>query len=230
MTLYNDPARERPTDSAAHRQAVDEREAEGDAAIQRRVALLNQQAPDWLRGVNLQKQLTRVLNSPQNAGRKIQALWALADRASAAIAPFAACKKGCNHCCHIAVAVTRPEAQVIGQRIGRTPQAVTPRAKELGGFDNVPWGYANPCTFLKGGQCSIYENRPMACRIHFNLDRDALLCMLDPPHTARVPYYNSSDWQLAVIYAGSGAKPDRASIGLADLREFFPPEPAQSAL
>jgi uncharacterized protein (DUF2267 family) len=30
--------------------------------------------------------------------------------------------------------------------------------------------------FLKAGKCSIYKHRPIACRVHFTLDRDNLLC------------------------------------------------------
>jgi Fe-S-cluster containining protein len=223
-TIYTDPAHDRPTDSEAHAAAVAQRLAENEVPLQQKIARMNQQAPAFLQGHNLRKLFERIIANPQNPQRKIAALWDLADRASAAIAPEAACKKGCNHCCHIAVAVTKAEAQVIGQRIGRKPREVAPRSKEIGGFADVPYGYGNPCTFLKNGLCSIYDHRPMACRIHFNMDRDALLCMLDPPNTSPVPYYNSADWQLAVIYAGCGQQPTRESIGLGDIREFFPHE------
>jgi len=223
--LYNDTARERPTDHEAHAAAVAQRVAEGDEAIRQKMARMNQQAPAFMHLQTLRKTFDRILASPQNVARKIAALWDLADKAGAHIAPYAACKKGCSHCCHIAVSVSRAEAQTIGQRIGRKPREVAARGTQKGAFDDVPWGYGSPCTFLKNGQCSIYEHRPMACRLHFNMDRDALLCMLDPPRTSPVPFYDARQWEVAVIYAGGGR--DRESVGLADIREFFPPGDAR---
>jgi uncharacterized protein len=148
---------------------------------------------------------------------RVTTVWALADRMAAAIAPHAPCKRGCSHCCHIPVGVTATEAAVIGKRIGVEPAKVKHRTD----FGNDPWGYAHPCVFLKNGECSIYDDRPTACRIHFNLDIDNELCKMlpvDAPESNPVPFFDDRAFlQMAVLVGGGPVK-----VVLSALRDFFP--------
>lgn len=127
------------------------------------------------------------------------------------LGPASACKKGCSHCCHIPVAVSDLEASVIGKRIWMRPhtpsyaQAPSERA----------YGYNHPCPFLTAGVCSIYAHRPFACRVHFNMDRDDLLCRLLPDMLVPVPYADMRQLQQAYVMLEPNAR-------LADVREFFP--------
>ena len=64
-----------------------------------------------------------------------------------------------------------------------------------------------------------YEHRPLACRVHFNLDIDPLLCELTPPESSPVPMFNTREHQFgALLLMGGPSNHNR----LGDIREFFP--------
>jgi len=137
----------------------------------------------------------------------------VADMFARAIAPYAACKERCSHCCHIPVSIAPTEAKLIGSNIGRpvaSPAlAFTPDA-------TIAVGYSNPCPFLKDGACSIYEHRPIICRVHWNLDVDALLCELHPEIDAGIPVPFADVRSFRELY-NSICGPLTA-----DIRRFFP--------
>jgi len=178
--------------------------------------------------------INAVLNNPLvSVAAKIEALWEAVDEIGAVVRPRSACRKGCAHCCHIAVLMPEQEAALIGKRIGVKPAKVTGITQR----DDIEAGYHNPCPFLKDGACSIYASRPLACRQHFNMDSDALLCELVGSETTKVPYVNLMDYQIAL---GMATISRRESIGrdrrtglpvpvliesppaVGDIREFFP--------
>lgn len=80
------------------------------------------------------------------------------------------CKRGCSHCCHLNVDIWPPEAKVIewyckehnipidqeylGRQMGYEPL-------------EIPITPVSACVFLKNGECSIYEARPIMCRKYF---------------------------------------------------------------
>lgn len=138
------------------------------------------------------------------------------DTAARPLESVSACKTGCSHCCHIAVAVTEPEAQLIAKHSGR--KLATP--VDNGGLRHQAHAekyYGHACPFLDKQRCSIYEHRPIACRTHLSADRDALLCeLLDPEQSAPslVPYVDLSFLKFRTITG--------ADIRIADIREWFP--------
>ncbi len=154
----------------------------------------------------------RLLRAAESASsRRAAVIWIrrAADAWSRALSPYAACKVGCDHCCHIPLLLTAPEAEIIGRGIGRAPAKV--------GKDDprpVIEGYSSPCPFLSDGACTIREHRPISCRSHFNMDADDFLCRLD--HAAPVPYADNTKITLALI-VNSGP----TSV-LADIRQWFP--------
>lgn len=141
------------------------------------------------------------------------------------LAKVSACRRGCAHCCHLPVAITSAEAQVIGDAIGRSPaklyDALT--VKDLAtdpGFAQRQQGaerrvLGTPCPFLWRGECTVYEQRPFACRTHLSLDDDDLLCRLIEGVDVPVPYANAS----MVYGVFLAAQPNEQ---LADIRAFFP--------
>lgn len=167
---------------------------------------------------SIERRGNAILNAPMSTTKKIYAIWAICDELNSENGKNVACRRGCSHCCHIAVAITPEEAEAIGKRIGRAPRKdVTLCRNPSEGFD---FGYDNPCTFLKDGECSIYEHRPLACRAHFSLDVDALLCELHPPESSPVPLLNPKNVNMLLVYAINPT--DEKS--LADIREYFPPK------
>ncbi|HEQ3599484.1 TPA: YkgJ family cysteine cluster protein [Vibrio harveyi] len=81
---------------------------------------------------------------------------------SKAVAPYAACKKGCSFCCYVPVEVTQVEARYIASETGANLIELTEnKTKTRDG---------SPCPFLKNGVFSIYRVRPLACRVFASLD------------------------------------------------------------
>ena len=142
----------------------------------------------------------------------------IVDELGKVLQPVAACRKGCDHCCHIRVDMTQLEAERLGQAIGRKPNTrlrYMPHEEEA-----LPesFGYHTPCPFLAHGECSIYEHRPFGCRRHHSLDVDELFCRLDMPAAFSdcVPRLQPN---LALLAYGVAMS---ASMGVADIRDWFP--------
>jgi uncharacterized protein len=172
---------------------------------QRMAQALKAQAP-------LLNALTQRAMEPRlGAQERVKRLRALGSVWASCVAPVAACQRRCSHCCHIGVAVFASEAQVIGKELGRKPISL-----EAGHVaDLSSYGYGRPCHFLRDGECSIYESRPLACRIQFSLDVDPMLCELIEGTTVPVPY---ADRRLLEVMTSVAFSTDT----LADLREWFP--------
>ena len=93
-----------------------------------------------------------------------------------------ACHAGCDHCCYQPVGLTPPEALAIAAHLRQTLTAEalagvaarlaerTRATRALGSAER--FSPEHPCPFLAGGQCSIYEVRPLACRGMNSLDAE----------------------------------------------------------
>lgn len=86
-----------------------------------------------------------------------------------------ACRKGCNYCCYHPVDVTFPEALVIVRTLQqRSPEEVEPvkqRCRDYIARSNpglMILDDVQPCPLLVEGLCSVYEQRPLACRGFFS--------------------------------------------------------------
>lgn len=153
-----------------------------------------------------------------------------------AAAPLSPCRAGCAHCCYQGVTLAEDEARVIAKAIGRKVAEPAPgRLLSVGDLlaegtedeaiaklrKQRQWAvdaYSGvPCTFLRGGDCSIYEHRPIACRLHISVASDALLCRLVEGVEIEVPYIDARNEQQAYAMAF----PIERSR-LADIRDWFP--------
>jgi hypothetical protein len=180
----------------------------------RRLAQLEALAPD------LEQRQTdaarQAIEQPRSNRSRLGVALKLVDEFAHAVEPLAACRRGCAHCCCIRVEMTELEAERLGAAIGRTPNK---RLRYLPAQAEA-YGYATPCPFPAGGECSIYEHRPFACRKHHSVDIDDLFCHLDVPaeFAASVPQVNPN---LALVVWGSAIS---SSMGVTDLRDWFPGE------
>lgn len=144
--------------------------------------------------------------------KRLQMLRSLADRVNNAVSPQAACKKGCDACCKIQVEISAWEARLIGAELGlrvmEPSEVEDSRARSLDLMGSA-------CGFLKEGQCSIYESRPIACRLHHSLSDDASMCQMDvKPEESMVPAMN-----LVSLKAGYAVC--SGSTRFNDIRDFF---------
>lgn len=181
------------------------REAEVRTKLQQAVNPESQQFLDL--------QLKKAHRSPQ-AAQTVHWLRKAATTIGTAVAPLAACKKGCSACCHIPVILLASEAKVIAKEIGVTLKLVPLERRNQPAPKFQGEGYA--CPLLKEQKCSIYESRPLVCRTLYNLDRDALLCQ----HTGQsnlVPYFDATQFSHHVAVALHRNDDDF----IAELRDFF---------
>jgi Fe-S-cluster containining protein len=189
-------------------------------AYERAMRKISAAAPD----VNTPR-LIKAAQQASNASQRVIWLHRAASAWSTPLMPVAACRQGCAHCCHIPVTISSIEADLIGRRVGHRP-ARPAQSVQLQEFedleDAVPALEAisasrepSPCPFLLDGACSVYDVRPMACRLLVNLDDDDLLCRLVPGQAIPVPYANSQQLKGLFVLAQLAAP-------LADIRDFFP--------
>jgi hypothetical protein len=95
--------------------------------------------------------------------------------------PKVECAAGCDHCCHVPVGVTAPEALQLYAFLRRTRSAEELAAlqQKLRACSDAIRGLSHdqryspnhPCPLLEGGRCSVYPARPFACRGMNSLDR-----------------------------------------------------------
>ena len=107
-----------------------------------------------------------------------------------------ACKAGCSACCHLAVAVTVPEALLIAARLREQRTAI-----EFAGLcEKIAATSARvsdltiearaevriPCALLgQDGACTVYHFRPIGCRGYTSFSKnacDAALAAAEPGH------------------------------------------------
>jgi Fe-S-cluster containining protein len=194
---------------------VKQRIAQGPQIAQARVARISARLePHWNGFV---KRINDVIASHKSIGYKILTYWQIVDEIMSYTQDDVACKAGCSHCCYAAVLLPHAEAEVIGRRIRREPA----KAKKRKNAHDVRWGYDNPCVFLGDDErCTIYENRPMVCRVHYSLDVDALMCEMTPPESKPVPFYNDMIYQQTLLMLI--AQHTRSIPSCGEIREFWP--------
>ncbi len=129
---------------------------------------------------------------------------------------FAACARGCGHCCHVSVPITEFEAHYMGDKLGIKPLEV----KQSKRPDLKKFGSDTPCPFLKEGECSIYEVRPLTCRMHMNFDVDNYWCLHEnwQKPEAEIPRPTIQPLEDAYHQLMSQTKQQI----VADIRDFFP--------
>jgi Fe-S-cluster containining protein len=162
--------------------------------------------------VEVYGQMARRMPKPPG---KVEMVRRMAAELASAARDLVPCSRGCSACCHMPTHVIAEEAAVIAAETGAQ------LAEPAHWFDGREVGHhyeGVPCTFLVDGLCSIYLNRPFACRIHIHIDRDNTLCEVVPGEPIRVPRLDTRRFDSYYVQAFGPA----ADARLADIRDFFP--------
>lgn len=185
------------------------------AAERNRLAIL--QSHPWMDPEQLNSRINAVMEQNSSLKSKRAKFISIANEVNAAVAPHAACKVGCSHCCHISVIIFKHEADRLSHATGRQVQPVPIRDPHMmSGHANRYQG--QPCPFLIEERCSVYDNRPVICRLHHSIDDAPNQCDLTVVSTvSSVPTLNLKFLELAYTYLGVvKGEP------IGDIREFFP--------
>jgi uncharacterized protein len=140
----------------------------------------------------------------------------ITDDLAAKVAPKAACRRRCSHCCHQSTVISEWEAARIARYTGRTAAVIPKITREMIGPMRTRYTGV-PCVFLKRGECSIYPVRPLACRVHFNMGDDPSVCDIAAHPGGKVPYFNFAQLKFA-----HGVLFFKAGCTFADVRDYFP--------
>jgi Putative zinc- or iron-chelating domain len=91
-----------------------------------------------------------------------------------------ACKAGCSYCCHVHVTVGADEVRALAAVLRRLPPdaletvrgRVAENASKARGHSSTTYRFT-PCALLtEDGRCSVYADRPFACRRAHSFDAD----------------------------------------------------------
>lgn len=173
---------------------------------------------EWLKPqlpaiMGLIEQATNLPTEPFSVEEKNERMLGVVDELSSILGPHLVCKKGCHHCCYMAVGITSWEAKRIGDYLD-IPVYQPPAMVEPSFYVEKYTGHM--CPFLKNKQCSIYEVRPLACRTHFNISKYPEICDIINNPGCDTP---SIDLR-ALWYASAFINLTDGPFG--DIREFFP--------
>jgi len=146
---------------------------------------------------------------------KLNLLKKAADRINAAALPRSACRSGCSHCCNISAVINQVDADAIGRAIGIKPKKL--KSGRPGLSSRERW-FGIPCTFLVKGRCSIYQDRPIACRMMFNMADSPYFC------DTRIPPDESHVTMLNLKQLEEGYVKTFIDYDWGDIRDFFPPK------
>jgi Fe-S-cluster containining protein len=168
-------------------------------------------------------------------GRGVDAQWlALEEIGFPGEAP-PACRPGCSWCCAQRVELTTWEVVRLALALRTHPEKariearVRAVAEATQSFDEATWrSTPTPCALLdETGRCSVYEERPLACRRAHSTDASACeAAQRSPASAAPIPQNKTLAWNLASLvigalegYAHAGHPPHHhelhAALGLA---------------
>lgn len=120
--------------------------------------------------------------------RKLRLLYKLLEPVVAALGPFVACRPGCSSCCLYPIGIMPLEADLISKRTGMSPSIVS---------EDVS---STACPFLVDNRCSIYDDRPMACRKHVAITNTAYWCQNERANVHALPMITLSKAESAFEY------------------------------
>lgn len=176
-------------------------------------------AHPWMEPEALTDQVVRIAYESGSLESKRQKLMRLADRFHKAVAPRTACRSRCSACCHLPTMLYEQEAAALSKASGRTMASLPPRPPHEALAAAKPF-FGIPCPFLKGERCSVYEVRPLICRLHHSLNEGPEACDTTRPAEQRIVASYDVDLVEAPYHALVRAEAPMEPWGA--IHEFFP--------
>jgi len=164
--------------------------------------------------LDLEDALPGIIATAPGSGRtKLRRIYGLMDKISVVRREFVACAKGCADCCKMNVTISKLEARSISEITGRPFADVADSVQHpTDAFVGVS------CPYLVNDVCSIYENRPLACRRHASFHSSSAWCKPEMLETEKVPLLQFGGIDQAFIELST----EKRKLVLADVRDFFP--------
>jgi uncharacterized protein len=128
---------------------------------------------------------------------------------------YVACTQGCSHCCHVSIPIADFEASYMGTGLNIKPAQIKQSIRR----DVSEFSTQTPCNFLKDGSCSIYNFRPLTCRIHVNFDIDNYWCHHENWNKPEAGIARPTIHAIVEAYHLLSGK---AEPIVADIRDYFP--------
>lgn len=148
------------------------------------------QAHPWMAPEALHDKLLQIRHGSGSFESKTQKFIRIADRFHKAVWPQTACGSRCSACCHLPTMIYGHEAAAIAKASGRTASLPASRPRNKAMADAKKY-QGLPCPFLKEHRCSVYEVRPIVCRLHHSLGSSPEACNTDLPIEQRqVPAFD----------------------------------------
>ncbi|HEY7495935.1 MAG TPA: YkgJ family cysteine cluster protein [Candidatus Tectomicrobia bacterium] len=133
------------------------------------------------------------------------------------------CRAGCDGCCYQQFTVFPVEAQHLAQAVATlTPEARQHLRQRLQSQDEA-WQMVDepqPCVLLEQGRCSLYNGRPLICRMHGYPLYSALIERPDGRHRDCCPL-NFTDMSLEAIDAQAVYNLDLVNQTLIAINQLF---------
>lgn len=169
--------------------------------------------------MEIEARAVRIQTTSMRFELKSQRLYALADEMKAMLEPFIVCAQGCSHCCFMPTMIYFHEAKRIAKASGRLMSSVPARPMHIS-LERAEAFNGKPCPFLLNDRCSIYEERPLICRLHNSLNDDPAACKIDDGGTHGSVFAVNPDWiEVPYIYSVQAWNPQEP---YGAIQEFFP--------
>jgi Fe-S-cluster containining protein len=174
----------------------------------------------WMVSEQVSSEIAGIANENFSVKLKRRKVIAIADRVTAALAPHVACKPNCSQCCHMNTVIYEHEAVRLAEVTGRTMVQLPFRPLDVVHAEGMKFN-GKPCPFLVEHGCSVYEDRPLVCRMHHSLRDSAEKCSMSLPvaEQERPPMYNPD--LLEVPYRAMNLAHKRMEPS-GNIAEFFP--------
>jgi Fe-S-cluster containining protein len=151
--------------------------------------------------------------------KRRRVIW-IADTVVKALEPHVACRSGCSHCCHMNTMIYEHEARRLAEVSGRKMAVLPYRPPSVVFSEGMQYEFM-PCPFLVADKCSVYDDRPLVCRVHHSLSNLASDCDPLGPGSGRPPMYDPDVIEVPYKLLNESANPMEP---MGNIAEFFPDE------